>query len=70
MTIQNEIRMKEKDAYDKGHADGISQGISQGTEQMASIVIRNMLLRGQSDEDIMSITECSKDKIDEVRRTM
>ena len=62
MTIQNEIRMKEKDAYDRGHA--------QGTEQMASIVIRNMLLRGQSDEDIMSITECSKDKIDEVRRTM
>jgi predicted transposase/invertase (TIGR01784 family) len=66
MTIQNEIRMKEKDAYDRGHADGISQG----TEQMASIVIRNMLLKGQSDEDIMSITECSKDKIDEIRRTM
>ncbi len=40
-----------------------SQGIAQGIKS----VVRNMLERGMSDEDICSLTECSEGLVEEVR---
>ena len=45
--------------YEEGVADGIEQGLS--------ITIRNMLARGMSDEDIMTIAECGQELIEQVR---
>ena len=51
----------------EGFDRGISQGISQGISEKTMNVIRNMILRGQSDQDIIAIAECTQKQIDEVR---
>ncbi|MCR5399750.1 MAG: hypothetical protein K6E68_09500 [Lachnospiraceae bacterium] len=53
---------------EQGISQGISQGITQGMQEKTIKVIRNMLLRGQTDEDIMSIAECSLEDIEKVRK--
>ena len=53
----------------EGISLGISQGISQGNERKTNQVIRNMLARGYSDEDIRVIAECTVGKIEEVRQS-
>ena len=53
----------------EGISLGISQGISQENERKTNQVIRNMLARGYSDEDICVIAECTVGKIEEVRQS-
>jgi hypothetical protein len=43
--------------------EGILEGVLEGRQQ----IVRNMLLHGMSDEDIMAIAECDKEFIDTVR---
>lgn len=52
----------------EGIEKGISQGIAEGISEKTMIVIKNMLLRGQTDEDIIAIAECTQEQIDSVRR--
>ena len=52
----------------EGISLGISQGISQENERKTNQVIRNMLARGYSDEDICVIAECTVEKIEEIRK--
>ena len=52
-----------QEGYDRGITQGITQGISEKTVN----VIRNMLMRGQSDQDIIAIAECTQEQIDKVR---
>ncbi len=51
-----------------GKSEGLAIGKTQGIMEKTSTVIRNMLLRGQTDEDIMSIAECSLEDIEKVRK--
>ena len=51
-----------------GRQEGISLGITQGREDNIRQVIRNMLARGYSDEDICVIAECTVEKIEEIRK--
>ena len=46
------------------------EGVEDGIEQSLRITIRNMLARGMSDEDIMSIAECAQELINQVRETI
>lgn len=39
----------------------------EGSDDKAKIIVKNMLLRGMSDEDIMALAECDQDMIDHVR---
>ena len=57
-----------QEGIEKGIAEGISQGIAEGISEKTMIVIKNMLLRGQTDEDIIAIAECTQEQIDSVRR--
>ena len=43
------------------------EGVEDGIEQNLRITIRNMLVRGMSDEDIMAIAECGQELIEQVR---
>ena len=43
------------------------EGVEQGSENKTRIIVRNMLARGMSDEDIMTIAECGKELIEQVR---
>lgn len=47
--------------------EGKAQGIVQGTLEKTKIVIKNMLKRGFSDEDICALAECSVELIDSIR---
>ena len=49
-------------------AIGRQEGIIQGREDNIRQVIRNMLARGYSDEDICVIAECTVEKIQEIRK--
>ena len=49
-------------------AIGRQEGITQGREDNIRQVIRNMLARGYSDEDICVIAECTVEKIKEIRK--
>lgn len=70
---------EEKEEYDmcqalrewseEERAIGRQEGISQGNERKTNQVIRNMLARGYSDEDICVIAECTVGKIEEVRQS-
>ena len=43
------------------------EGMEQGSENRTRIIVRNMLSRGMSDEDIMTIAECGQELIEQVR---
>jgi flagellar biosynthesis/type III secretory pathway protein FliH len=53
----------------QGRREGILEGRREGEEKCQQIV-RNMLLRGMTDEDIMAIAECDKEFIDTVRSSL
>ncbi len=50
--------------------DWQEEGREEGYAEATRNVIRNMLLKGRPDEDIISIVECDNDMIDAVRRTI
>ena len=49
-----------------GHQEGRQEGLDEKTRT----IVRNMLLRGMADTDIMAIAECDQDFIDKVRVTV
>ncbi len=53
-----------------GEKRGITIGEARGEDRKTVNVIRNMLLRGQSDEDIIGIAECTQEQIDRVRESL
>ncbi len=59
-----------QEGFDRGISQGLSQGLSQGISEKTLDVIRNMLIRGQSDQDIIAIAECTQDQIEAVRREL
>lgn len=52
---------------EEGKAEGKAQGIVLGTLEKTKTVIKNMLQRGFSDEDICALAECSVELIDSIR---
>ena len=51
-----------------GWAEGEAKGEIKGAMEKTQIIVRNMLRRGMSDEDIMALAECSQEFVDEVRK--
>lgn len=47
---------------------GIQQGKAEGIREKQAIIIRNMLARGFSDEDICALAECDLKTVEEIRR--
>ena len=64
---EDEFRMGKEEGIEEGRAKGIEQGIEQGELSKTRTVIRNMLERGMSEEDICALAECNKELIDEVK---
>lgn len=52
-----------------GREEGLKAGQQAGADEKACTIIRNMLMRGMADTDIMEITECDQEFIDKVRMT-
>jgi hypothetical protein len=54
----------------QGRREGVREGQFKGEKEKCQQVVRNMLLRGMSDEDIIAIAECDKEFIDTVRSSL
>ena len=52
----------------EGIQQGIQQGKVEGIREKQAIIIRNMLARGFSDEDICALAECDLKTVEEIRR--
>ena len=48
-------------------ADELEEARNEGIEENQTIIVRNMLKRGMSDEDIMAIAECNIEFIEKIR---
>ena len=59
-----------QDKLDEKLLQGISQGIAEGSEDKTRTIVKNMLLRGMSDNDIMALAECNQALVDQVRKSL
>ena len=54
----------------QGEQLGRQQGEQIGLQENRFLVIKNMLQRGYSDEDILAIAECEPEDIEQVRKQL
>lgn len=70
--IQQGIQQGMQQGIQQGIRQGIQQGMQQGKvegiREKQAIIIRNMLARGFSDEDICALAECDLKTVEEIRR--
>ena len=50
-----------------GREEGREEGHRIGLMESRRVIVRNMLMRGMTDEDIMALAECDRELIDTVR---
>ena len=58
------------DMKNEGLQLGLRQGEQRGLQENRFLVIKNMLQRGYSDEDILAIAECEPEDIEQVRKRL
>ena len=54
----------------QGEQLGLQRGEQLGLQEKNRLVIKNMLQRGYSDEDILAIAECEPEDIEQVRKQL
>lgn len=50
--------------------EGIQTGIQTGIQQKLTCVVKNMLIRGMPDNDILALTECSQEFLDSIKKDL
>ena len=58
------------DMKNEGLQLGLRQGEQRGLQENRFLVIKNMLKRGYSDEDILAIAECEPEDIEQIRKQL
>lgn len=53
---------------EEGREIGREEGRKEGCEENQTRIVKNMIARGMKDEDIIALTECSQELIDQLRR--
>ena len=56
-----------RDLMDDSREEGREEGIALGAEQMKCDIVKNMLKRGMSDEEICALAECAMEFVNEVK---
>jgi hypothetical protein len=62
-----DVKKYERSLREEGREEGLEIGLATGRAEKQDSIIRNMLRRGFSDEEICSLVECSQETLDEVR---
>jgi SOS response regulatory protein OraA/RecX len=60
-------RSLREEGREEGLEIGLARGLATGRAEERTSIIRNMLRRGFSDEEICSLVECSQETLDEIR---
>ncbi len=73
--VNIEIQEGEEDvnmckAWEDMAIDMKNEGLQIGEQEKNRLVIKNMLRRGYSDEDILAIAECEPEDIEQVRKQL
>ena len=68
--LQLGLRQGEQLGRQRGEQIGLQRGEQLGLQEKNSLVIKNMLRRGYSDEDILAIAECEPEDIEQVRKQL
>ena len=68
--IQLGLRQGEQLGLRQGEQLGLQRGEQLGLQEKNRLVIKNMLQRGYSDEDILAIAECEPEDIEQVRKQL
>lgn len=61
-------KMDRENGYEDGFADGESVGFSRGEMEIKKQVIKKMLAYGMTDDEIMILTDCPRELINELRK--
>lgn len=67
---EEERQIGKKEGRKAGRKQGRKQGRKEGREEIRAVVIRNLIRRGDTDEAIMQIVECSKEYLASIRKDM
>jgi predicted transposase YdaD len=67
VAIQEMMKDSKAEGILEGRREGVREGQFKGEQEKCQQIVRNMLLRGMSDEDIMAIAECDKEFVDTAR---
>ena len=54
---------------EEGREEGLAEGLTEGRMEKQTQIVKNMLARNMSDEDIISLTECTQEFIDALRNS-
>ena len=68
--LQIGLRQGEQIGLRQGEQIGLQRGEQLGLQEKNRLVIKNMLQRGYSDEDILAIAECEPEDIEQVRKQL
>ena len=68
--LQLGLRQGEQRGLQLGRQQGEQIGEQRGLQENRFLVIKNMIRRGYSDEDILAIAECEPEDIEQVRRQL
>ena len=68
--LQLGLRQGEQRGLQLGRQQGEQIGEQRGLQENRFLVIKNMIRRGYSDEDILAIAECEQADIEQVRRQL
>ena len=68
--LQLGMRQGEQRGLQLGRQQGEQIGEQRGLQENRFLVIKNMIRRGYSDEDILAIAECEQADIEQVRRQL
>jgi len=66
-----DIRMEGfEEGIERGIERGMERGVDQGKLDKTRTVVRNMLQRGMTKEDIIALAECSGELVEDVKRSI
>ena len=68
--LQLGLRQGEQLGRQRGEQIGLQRGEQIGLQEKNRLVIKNMLQRGYSDEDILAIAECEPEDIEQIRKQL
>ena len=67
-TFDRQLKLEREEGKLEGMLEGKLEGIEEGHQDERRIVVVRMVRAGMKDEEILALTECEQELIDEIRK--